>query len=241
MPSTLRYSCSLLFVLMAIMGQAQVDTLKVKPEKDWKPSMIRPYWNLARTVGSATKDFRNSGEVGIEFDTHNFLISAEGGIETNHRVGENYDYTNSGTYWRVGIENNFIPWSKERNTATLGIRYAQSRFSDEIVYETNSLFFQDINALELRAMNEKVKASWLELSGGIKVRVWKELYLGATVRVKTRKRVSDTDELIPYDIPGFGRHKKNGVDVKDSNAGFDYYVAWRFGFREKEIPKKLDF
>ena len=74
------------------------------------------------------------------------------------------------------------------------------------------------------------KASWAEMTVGTKIKLWKGLFMGFTIRYKFLKSIKFTD-LQPNYIPGFG---ENRLDDNDQ-FGFSYYLAWRFGFRKKPV------
>ena len=48
--------------------------------------------------------------------------------------------------------------------------------------------------------------TWAELTSGIKVKVWKYFWLGATARFKFGLDLDGNGPLQSYDVPGFGRN-----------------------------------
>jgi len=57
--------------------------------------------------------------------------------------------------------------------------------------------------------------------------------MGYTLRLKTSLRLSGDQELESYRIPGYG------LASEASFWGVNYYVSWRFKFREKyTVPVK---
>ena len=71
-----------------------------------------------------------------------------------------------------------------------------------------------------------VDAWWIELTTGLRVRLWKVLWLGYTGRFKFALSTDGTEEMIPHDVPGFGRTDK------ETTWGFNYYVMLRIPIRK---------
>ena len=115
------------------------------------------------------------------------------------------------------------------------MRYASSYFSDQLVFEDDNYWYGNRTAT---LSNDALSAQWVEILLNLKVRIWKNLFLGSIVRIETLKNLSDTGHLVPYDVPGWCRNRKSGTDLKTTNMGFSYYVIWNLAFREKEIPNK---
>jgi hypothetical protein len=115
-----------------------------------------------------------------------------------------------------------------------GIRYARSIFSDELKYQTTAVLQSETGwpSTEEVASNTNVKANWLEMTTGLKIRIFKGLYAGFTARYKFLKKLRDVENLKPYYIPGFGKN------VNDDAWGLNYYIYYRIPFREKIIYVK---
>ena len=118
---------------------------------------------------------------------------------------------------------------------SLGVRYASSYFSYQLVFEDDNYWYGNLTAT---LSNDALSAQWVEILLNLKVRICKNLFLGSIVRIETLKNLSDTGHLVPYYVPGWGRNRKSGTDLKTTNMGFSYYVIWNLAFREKEIPNK---
>jgi hypothetical protein len=67
------------------------------------------------------------------------------------------------------------------------------------------------------------------MNAGLKVRVFKQLYLGFTARFKLALSISGDGNLRPYYVPGFGKN------IGSSAWGFSYYVFYRLPFRKKVV------
>ena len=208
------------------------DTVRIKP--DWNPSRLHVGIEGSRLIGTAIKGYKRSLGGMVDLDFHRFLLAFEGGAEEINRL-KTYEYTNQGTFFKWGLDYNLIPHNKYRNMVSLGLRYAKSRFSDQLTFaEENPWFGTQI----LQFSNKDVSAHWTEILLRLNVHIWKNVLLGAVLRIELMKNVSAPDQFIPFDIPGWGRNWKSGTDDKTANMGFSYYLIYNFSFREKEIPLK---
>tara|TARA_B100000900_G_scaffold346822_1_gene311734 strand:- start:1093 stop:1809 length:717 start_codon:yes stop_codon:yes gene_type:complete len=223
----------LLLILLPFIGISQVvDTVRVKP--DWKPSRLHVGVDVSRLIGTAIKTHKNSVGGMIDLDFHRFLFAVESGVEEISRI-KTYKYTNQGTFLKWGIDYNLIPHNKYRNMISLGLRHAQSRFSDELKFKEENDW---LGTQDLQFSNKNVKSNWTEILLRLNVRVWKTLLLGSVLRIKMMKNVYTPNQFISFDIPGWGRNWKSGTNEKTANMGFSYYLIYNFSYREKKIPTR---
>ncbi|UXX79983.1 DUF6048 family protein [Reichenbachiella carrageenanivorans] len=218
----LRYITSLIFLFLGWNVIAQ------ETEKDFKPSEII---FAADVVGLGKTAF--SDETKLEFhskiDFHYYYLAADFGVDKINPIGDDFDYSSEGTFFRVGPHINLMPYNKHRSSIFFGLMYAQSTFSDKINYSQEDVGW---GADQITYANDDMKARWFEANLGINVQIAGPLYLGYTLRFKFAKDLSSYGELMPYEIPGFGKADKNG------QFGFNYYVIYKLRFRDKPIPKR---
>jgi hypothetical protein len=244
---TLKYIFSISLLLIAILCSAQ-DKIEVEPdtisisldpkkqkkikekiERDFKPSAINfglDVLGLARTSLS-TGFTRIEAQGDIDIDKYFFVLDL--GHEATSISNSDFSYSNSGNYFRAGIQANIMPYNPNRDFLFVGLRYARSQFSDEIVFQNE---FDKWGEKIFSYKNNGLTAHWWEVTLGMKVKVLERLYFGYTIRYKLAKNISGFGELIPRNLPGFGRADKS------SSAGFSYYILYHLPFRDKPIPKK---
>lgn len=225
----------LFLILLPFIGIGQiVDTVQIKP--DWKPSRLHVGIDVSRLIGTAVQAHKNSLGGMIDLDFHRFLFAFESGIEKITRI-KTFEYTNQGTFFKWGVDYNLIPHNKYRNIISLGLRYAKSRFSDELKFSEENTWF---GTQDLQFSNKNVSSHWTEILLRLNVRVWNNLLLGSILRIEMMKNISTPNQFNPFDIPGWGRNWKSGTDEKTVNMGFSYYVIYNFSYREKKIlPRKI--
>lgn len=218
----LRYTTSLILLFLGWNAIAQ------ETKKDFKPSEII---FAADVVGLGKTAFTD--ETKLEFhskiDFHNYYLAAGFGIDKINPTGDDFDYSSEGTFFRVGPHINLMPYNIHRSSIFFGLMYARSTFSDKINYSHDDAGW---GANQITYANDDMKARWFEANLGINVQIAGPLYLGYTMRFKFAKDLSGNGELMPYEIPGFGKADKTG------QFGFNYYVIYKLRFRNKPIPKR---
>lgn len=215
----------------------QTDTIQSIPsnprkprvERDWKPSFVLVGADVGRMVINPLSEVQNyEGFVSLDFDR--YLFNAEFGHSTFHRDDE-FLYEGSGTYYRIGLAKNFAVASKDRSIFTMGLNYARSNFDQTLIFEDS--FFGEQS--EFTFQDNNAAARWWELTGGIHVNLWENLNMGYVVRLKFLKKTFGDENVEPWDVPGYGRNKKNGTELKNATVGLNYYLSWRFDLREKAL------
>ncbi|WP_139828072.1 DUF6048 family protein [Marivirga sericea] len=137
---------------------------------------------------------------------------------------KNSSYTSEGSYYRIGLDYRFtvIP----NNFLFLGLRYAQSSFNEEIIYEIgNPLFENEIGQLSRNNLN----ATWYEfvLTSEKKVRKIRNLdipnilSLGFKFRLKALQEYNNFTDFEVKNIPGYGR---TNISL---NPEFNLYIKFR--------------
>ena len=210
-------------------GQAIISDT-VSNSQLWAPTMIRIGYDLIGPLQNAISRARGGWELSGEVDFNKFFVVTEFGNEHFDYGDSSYHYRSDGNYLRLGFDLNMIPRDKYGSVLFFGFRYATSRFDETISGETN--VFQWGSAY-MNEKNTKVKSTWIEFTAGMKAKVWKQLYMGYTLRLKVSPSINGEQNLETYRIPGYG------LQSKPNFWGINYYVSWRFDFRKKYVrPQK---
>ncbi|MEQ8712606.1 MAG: DUF6048 family protein [Cyclobacteriaceae bacterium] len=202
---------------------------KIKP--DFRPSFIRFGTDLYSLGNTIVENGERTFEVQGDIDFHRYFAALEWGFQDTDLSGSNFKYSGTGSYYRVGIDMNLTQFNPDRNTIFLGMRYARSRFQETLNYDASDSVWQDV---QLEESHEGMSSRWLEITGGMKVRVWQNLSVGYIIRYKVFRKLNGVPELDNYIVPGYGLARKN------TNIGFGFYVHYRLAFRYKPVPIKPD-
>ena len=207
--------------------ETAVDTAAIKPS--YIPTGVRIGTDLISLVRPLIDDSFAGWEVNADVDFYRYFLAVDyGHWERNWAYEETEGettYSNNGNYWRIGADVNFLKKDPDRNMFFLGLRYARSTFSEDMqVWTYDRHFVGESEPLYLS--NQNVAASWVELTTGLRVKIWKIFWLGYTARLKFGLNMADTPEMLPSDVPGYGRADK------ESYWGFNYQLFIRIPTRK---------
>jgi hypothetical protein len=206
------------------------DTVTIR---DYMPTGVRIGTDLISLVKTQfQKDF-SGWEVNADVDFRRYYLALDYGSWSRTFEGDSGNYSNDGTYWRVGIDVNFLLKDVDRNMFFVGARYGRASFSEDLSIYAYNNFTKTFESLNYA--HNGVNARWFELTTGIRVKIWKALWMGYTARFKFGLKHDETEEIIPADVPGYGRTNK------DSYWGFNYQIFLRIPVRKgPSIVEKSD-
>lgn len=190
--------------------------------KSYIPTGLRLGTDLISLGKIPWSDKFDGWEVSADIDFYKYYLTVEYGDWERTLNSATQNYSNAGNYFRVGPDINLLLKDPDRNMVFIGLRYAQSSFDEQLSFVTQDPVYGEIN----ETLNNKgMKASWGEITMGLRVKVWKELWMGYTARLKIVPIVHGNEEFIVYEIPGYGLASKN------TYWGFNYQIYWRFRVR----------
>lgn len=221
----------LIFSFAGASAQTPQDTVRTDTVRNkYLPTGIRFGTDVISLAKTRAQSNFHGWEVNGEVDFDRYFLELEYGTWGRNLGSDSARYANDGTFWRAGIDVNFLTQDPDRNVFFLGARYGHSVFSENM-----SLISADPvwGVLSDDFQQSDVHAWWLELTTGLRVKIWKVIWLGYTGRFKFALKMDETSDMLPYDVPGFGRTDK------ETTWGFNYYVMIRIPFRKAPpVPVK---
>jgi hypothetical protein len=138
---------------------------------------------------------------------HNWLFpTLEAGVGYINSTPKEGNFTYKGKpsfYVKAGLDYNFLYNSTPDYNVFIGLRAGYSSFSYDIEnISISSDYWGQTNNFSLSS--QKAHAFYGEVLGGIKVKIYKRLSLGWTIRYKFKFNVSDAADSSPWFIPGYG-------------------------------------
>lgn len=206
------------------------DSLDNKWEK-FVPSSIRIGVDVAGLAYNFIDPSRITYGAAADIDFHIYSAVFEYGMAQYDHSGDSASYQSKGSYYRVGLDANFLNKDKSLNMFFFGLRFAHSKYDDSIegIVKEAGWGYSEISRTQSNS-----KANWAELVIGVRLRVWKSLFMGYTTSLKVKKAVTTDNLITPYYIPGYG------VSARKSNIGFNYYIYYKFAWKKKKIPKSKE-
>lgn len=136
--------------------------------------------------------------------------------------GDSATYFNKGNAARLGLYLNIIPDDQDFNLVTVGIGYGRSWFNESL---SGLVDDSDYGSFPVYRSSIGLGAGWIEITGGMQARIWKQLYVGYNLQLRLLPHFKDRDLLQIYEIPGFGKASRK------SSFGFSYFLLYRIPFR----------
>lgn len=225
----LRTTWTFIFSVVACAGALGQDgplsLLADSTKGRFAPGGITVGTDVISLIRSRTSNTFSGWEVNGDIDFHRYHVVADlGSWSTNYDLKNGY-YESAGRYFRVGVDINFLLKDPERNMLFLGIRHGRTSFTDSV-----DMTFTDaqLDAVHLSGQNTNPNANWMEGTAGLRVRVWKFIWMGYTARVKFRLRVNGEGPIKSYDVPGFG------LTYKPLWWGFNYQVFVKIPLKKRQ-------
>lgn len=184
---------------------------------------------LARTLYDA--DYSGFEIQGDYRFNENIYFAAEIGHENIDYDTPYLELGTEGNYLKLGLNYNTYEnlWGLQ-NELFVGFRYGFSSFTQRlyryIIYKDQHYF-----PIDIREPNREIKgltAHFAELQLGIKVEIFKNIFLGVYVQAKymiTQKEPENFDNLY---IPGFNRT----YDTSNFGAGWGYSISYLIPFKK---------
>ena len=221
-------------LFLPILGNSQeisekkivIDSVK-KREK--KPYTIRFGMDLSKPLRT---QFENDyfglelvGDIRLFRDIYGAI---ELGNEKRTNQSEQINFTTSGSYIKLGFDYNMYKnWKGMNNAIFLGMRFCNSFHKQKVneyeIYQLDHYWPEKpISSGPEITERDQLKAGWIEIIAGMKVRIFNNFYMGFSLRLN--RLLSDTlprnfDNLY---IPGFNKK----TDENIWGAGFNYTLTY---------------
>jgi hypothetical protein len=202
------------------------DTTSVSNREKYLPTGVR----IGTDGLSIARNFYDKSfsgwEMNADIDFYRYYFVADFGTWSREFQSDLGSYDNKGTYWRLGIDVNFLLKDPDRNMMFFGFRYGHSTFSENLAVVTVDPVW---GTLSENYHSSAVNGRWYELVTGLRMKVWKMLWMGYTARFKFGLKTNESGILIPSDVPGYGSTDK------DNTWGFNYQIFIRIPVRNAKL------
>ncbi|MFT4740079.1 MAG: hypothetical protein ACJAT1_001097 [Marivirga sp.] len=199
---------------------------KKVPKSFYIPTGIRIGPELVNIGINVFGNTRQRYEFQADVDFHRIYLAGSYGITSVNISGVGFDYTHNGSYYRIGLDANFLKYDPDFNTFTVGFRIARANYAEQLITDqTDPIFGSYSDSFS----NNSVQANWFEITTGLRVMVWNNFYTGYTFRIQLNRKVINATNFSSYDIPGFGRAQFG------SRWDFNYYLMYRISWKQKQV------
>ena len=181
------------------------DSIPVEIQAPVKPAIYLGF-DLARPIMAYFSPEQHNYEVTADFRLNRkILFSADAGSTKIAINDTSYKYNSSGQYFRFGVNFNLLklPSTWNKGLWTIGVKYGFST----LTHNSPSFYIRDDYwGNYTGSMPEStIKSNWIELSSSLRTEIFKNFYLGWTVRFNFLLGTNSTNAIKPYYIPGYGK------------------------------------
>lgn len=224
-------SLAFVFIVFCFAANAQTDERDSIPQDSvrnrYMPTGVRIGYDVISPIKTTAQDNFEGWEIQGDVDFDRYYLAVDYGSWGRNLASDSTSYASTGRYWRIGVDVNFLTKDPDRNVFFLGARYGRSVFTESMhVVRYDPVW----GAFDDTFHQSDVNASWVELATGLKVKIWKFLWLGYTARFKFALSPAGSPEMLAYNVPGFGNTDK------ETAWGFNYYLMFRLPFRKAPVP-----
>lgn len=183
--------------------------------------------DLSPFIIRAVKDERTGfcvvGRYGVK---NRWFAAAEVGFEHIKYAKKNYDYKSNGSYVRIGMDYDIFNSedAPTNDNVFVGLRYAYAWQQ----HESGKFTIVDDywGDYEGSVGKTSVNSHSVDLLGGIRCEMLRNLYMGWTFRCRFLLASKHSDDLKPYAIAGYGNYD-NKVAI-----GFSYTIEYQIPFNK---------
>ena len=216
-----------MLVALADPASAQNKTKKITYGDTIKhrfiPTGVRVGIDAIAAVKSRVTTNWTGWEVNADIDFWRYFLAVEVGNWSRNEMLTNGRYTNTGTYYRVGADVNFMMKERQKNMFFLGFRYGVSNFDETVAFNyqdpTNVIGYR--GTYQITTGHTGLSAHWFELTTGLRARIWGPFWTGYTARLKFAPSYSTGSNFHAFDIPGYG------IAEKATTWGINYQLMFR--------------
>ena len=178
---------------------------------------------LSRVLGSDSHSSEAHVAVNLKNRFFPIVELGYGGMDTTDEE-TNIHFKTSAPFMRIGMDYNvFYKKPHLPGYFTVGVRYGFSSFKYDI--QAPDLVDPNWGTITVPVSYQGVKSnvSWGGLAVGLSANVYKNFYLGFTVRYRARLSMTQNENSEPSYIPGYGQGKSN-------NFGVTYNLIYQLPF-----------
>ncbi len=220
--------CILIWLMMSLSLWVRADE-PANANNDTIELPLKPFIRIGFDVSSVARQFIEPEVRQFEFTVDsevkkNWFATLEGGFMNVLSDKASFEYKANGYFARAGMDYNLLGYAdpvSQNDLVLLGVRYGYSYLQQEAPFFIieNPFWGEHQSSMESNSYH----LHWIELSGGLKTELFRNFFLGWTL--KTRIRLSDSSNPLmdPYYIAGFG-HGKRSTPVMAQ-----YFIFYRFG------------
>lgn len=243
----------MLFMSLPLSAQEKQEIKEDNKDEIERPILIDqstvPFFNgiyigydLMGPIYKAYSDDYLTSEINIDINLKNrFFPTIELGYANTDKWSEHgTQYKTKAPYFRIGADYNFLYKKHKNNHLTVGLRYGFTKFDfdlDNLALKDgawgdqieNPSIYDEIwkDPVTLQKQNISSSMHWIEFVIGVRTAIYKNFYMGWSLRLKYRLSAEENEYGNPWYVPGYGIYKS-------SRVGLHYSIIYRIPGKKKK-------
>lgn len=182
--------------------------------------------DVSKIVSSALQKQYSAYELQVDINyTPSVFLVSEFGYGNSIVDNEYLKYSSKNTFLRLGLDKTFFgkEFPGDYDNAFVGLRYGLSSITrSDAAYFVSDPIWGNTNGT---IPNANFFVHWIELTGGFRMELFKNVFVGWNLRGKTFINPKKFELLPPSYVAGYGRGDKNTA------FGFNFYILYGIGKR----------
>lgn len=153
-----------------------------------------------------------------------WFIAGEAGYENTSFDKREFDYKSNGSFIRLGVDYNIFEVDEIGNNDNIlfGLRYGYGwQEHSNTRFTIIDGYWGDYQSL---MGTSQVNSHWVELVAGVRSEIFKNFYMGWSLRLRHLISSNYDGALAPYTVPGYGKYDNK------TNLGFTYTLEYQIPF-----------
>lgn len=235
----LKYTISVVFVLFVSFSWSQeeikIDSLQ---QTELDSTQVKNIYGIRVGIDISRPIIQmiQKEDLGVELTADyrvakNWYAAVELGYESEPGFEDLVVFHTKGSYAKIGFNYNaYENWEGMNNEVYVGLRYAFSRFEQELNSYTIVDFsdYLDNYTISPDTTFDGLSAHWAELHVGLKVETLPNLFLTAGMHFKKLISDKEPERFANLYIPGF-----NSVLLNRNGIGFNYTISYLIPIKKK--------
>lgn len=218
-----RFSFSIVCLFLSVAVFAQKDSVV---KKIIEPKQIRIGLDISRPILNAFYNDRYGYEASVDYYRGNEKYWVlEGGFGGSNIDYDNLKYTSNNSFLRFGFEKSMVPrlYKSDWDYLFFGMRYGLAFInrSEASFTTTDNVWGTTLGTVS----SKNFTGHWLEINGGIRVEIFKNIFAGYNLRAKFMLNQNPFKELPPAYVAGYGKGEK--ATTFDLNFFLLYALRWK--------------
>lgn len=221
--SMFRLFFSVCFLLTTSTLFAQKDSVV---KKTVEAKQLRIGFDVSRPLLNVFYKDRYGYEASVDYYRGNEKYWVfEGGFGGSDIDYDNLKYSSKNSFFRFGFEKSMVPrlYKYDWDYLFFGMKYGMAFINRSEASFTTTDDIWGISAGTIPSKN--FTGHWLEINGGIRVEIFKNIFAGYNIRAKFLLNQSPFKELPPAYVAGFGKGEK--TTNFDLNFFLLYALRWK--------------